>query len=239
MEAFVTSNNFDKVCLSENFLDSTIPNDDVNIQINGYSLLRADHPNDIKGGCVCIYFKELIPLIRRNDLTNIKDCLASEINVNNKKCFCTNLYKSPSQSHDELERFCTNLDLLLSNINNLHPTSSIVLDDFNAKCSKWCASDKNNTAGIELDNITTTSGYNQMIVKPTHYINELSSCIDLNFSSNVNLTKYCSVELSLYETCHYTIIYGTLKFNIPPSPPYFRQIWDYRNVNIGCIQKSI
>ena len=89
------------------------------------------------------------------------------------------LYRSPSQNHDELERFCTNSDPFLSNIVNLYPTGSIVLGDFNTKCSKWCASDKNNTAGIELDNITTTLGYNQMIDKPTHYINEQLSCIDL------------------------------------------------------------
>ena len=63
---------------------------------------------------------------------------------------------------------------------------------------KWCASDKNNTAGMELDNITMTSGYNQMIDKPTHYINESSSCIDLIFSSNVNLTKI--VELNNHFT---------------------------------------
>ena len=36
-------------------------------------------------------------------------------------------------------------------------------------------SDKNNTADIELDNFAITSGYNQMIYKPTHYINESSS----------------------------------------------------------------
>ena len=39
-----------------------------------------------------------------------------------------------------------------------------------------------------------TSGYNKMIDKPTHYINDLSVCIDLVFSSNVNFTKYCGVE---------------------------------------------
>ena len=126
MEIFITSNNFDLVCLSETFLDSTIPNDDVNTQINAYSLLRADHPNNIKRGGVCIYFKELLPLIRRNDLTNVKDCIETEINVNNEKCFFTCLYRSPSQSHDELERFCANFDLLLSNINDLHPTCSTV-----------------------------------------------------------------------------------------------------------------
>ena len=84
--------------------------------------------------------------------------------------------RSPSQNHDELDHFCTNFNLLLSNINNLYLTRSIV---FNAKCSKWCNSDETNTAGIELDNITMTSGYNQMIDKPTHYINESSSRIDL------------------------------------------------------------
>ena len=160
MEAFITSNSFDLIYLSETYLDSTIPNDNVNIQINGHSLLRADHPNDIKHGVVCMYFKLLLTIIRRNDLTNIKDCIVTDINVNNEKRFFTCLYRSPSQTHDELECFCASFDLLLSNINDLHPTSSIVLGDFNAKCLKWCASDKNNSAGIELDNITTTSDYN-------------------------------------------------------------------------------
>ena len=72
-----------------------------------------------------------------------------------------------------------------------------------------------------------------MIDKPTHYINESSSCIDLIFSSNVNL------EQSLYETCHHNIIYGTTNFNIPLPPPYFREIWDYKNANTECIQKLI
>ena len=220
MEAFITSNNFDLVCLSKTFIDSTIPDDDVNIQINGYSLLRDDHPNEIKREGVCIYFKESLPSIRRNDLTNIKDCIVTEINVNNEKCLFTCLYRSPSKTHDELECFCANFDLLLSNINNLHPTFSIVLGDLNAKCSKWC--DRNNSVGIELNNIATTSGYNQMIDKPTHYINESSSCTHLIFSSNVTLTKNCGVEQSLSEACHHNIIYRTLYFNIPLPPLYFR-----------------
>ena len=74
-----------------------------------------------------------------------------------------------------------------------------------------------------------------MIDKPTHYINESSSCIDLICSSNVNLTKNCSVEQSLYKTCYHSIICGTLNFNIPLPHPYFREIWDYKNANIGCI----
>ena len=64
-------------------------------------------------------------------------------------------------------------------------------DDFNAKYWRWCASDKNIKAGLELDKIATTSGYNQMIDKTTHGINESSSCINLVFSSNVILSKNC------------------------------------------------
>ena len=125
VEAFITTTNFDIVCLSETFLGSTIPCDDKNIQINGYSLLGGDHPNDIKRGVIYKFLNGSLPLIRRNDLANVKDCLVTEINVNNKKCFSMCLYRSPCQNHDELERFCTHFNLLLSNINNLHPTCSM------------------------------------------------------------------------------------------------------------------
>ena len=64
-----------------------------------------------------------------------------------------------------------------------------------------------------------------MIDKPAHYINESSSYINLISPSNVNLTKSCGVEQSLYETCHHNIIYATLNFNIRLPPPYFREIW--------------
>ena len=221
--------------MSETFLDSTLADDDVNIQINGYSLLRAHHSNNIKRGGVCICFKESLSLITRNALTNLKEFLVTEINVNNEKCFYTNLYRSPGQNNDELECFCTNFDILLFNINNLYSICSIVLGDFNAKCSKQCASDKSNRAGIELSNITMTSGYNQIIDKPAYYINESLSCIDLIFSPNVNLTKKWRVEQSLCKKCHHNIIYVALNFNIPLPPPYYRDQSDFKSANTKCI----
>ena len=136
IEAFTITHNLDIVCLSGTFLDSTIPRNDENININGCSLLRVDHSNNIKRGGVCMYFKESLLLIRRSDLSNMTECLVTEINVNNEKCFFTCLYRSPSQSHEELEGFCSSLDSLLSNINNQHPACSIAIRDFNAKCSK-------------------------------------------------------------------------------------------------------
>ena len=83
-----------------------------------------------------------------------------------------------------------------------------------------------------------TSSYNQMIDKPIHYINKLSLCIDLVFSSNVNFTKYYSIEQRLYQASQHNIIYRNLNFNIPLSPPYYTEIWNYKNASIRRIQKS-
>ena len=50
----------DFICLSETYLDSSIP--DNLIDIEGYKLICADHPYNIKSGGVCIYYKELLPV---------------------------------------------------------------------------------------------------------------------------------------------------------------------------------
>ena len=62
-----------------------------------------------------MYLKEFLPLIRRS---NMKECLETEINVHSKTCFYKCFSKSPSQSHEELESFCSSLDSLISNIND-------------------------------------------------------------------------------------------------------------------------
>ena len=75
--------NFDIVCLCKTFLDLTIPHNDENVNINGYSLSRVNHPNKIKQGEVCMYFKESLPLIRWSDLRDMKEYLVTKINVKN------------------------------------------------------------------------------------------------------------------------------------------------------------
>ena len=107
------------------------------------------------------------------------------------------------------------MDLLFSNINDNHPTCSIIVGDFNARSSKWCNSDKSNRAGIKLDNITTSAGYSQLINEPTHFVNKTSSCIDLVFSSDLNITRNFGIEKTIHEKCCHDIIYGTLNSMYP------------------------
>ena len=60
LESFVAMHKFDIICISETFLNNTY--EDNNLNLNGYSLLRVDHPSNTKRGGVCIYCKETLAL---------------------------------------------------------------------------------------------------------------------------------------------------------------------------------
>ena len=50
------------ICLSESYLDASVSSDNDNLNIDGYKLVRADHPGNVKRGGVCVYFKESLPV---------------------------------------------------------------------------------------------------------------------------------------------------------------------------------
>ena len=92
--------------------------------------------------------------------------------------FFTCLYRSPSQNCDQCSDFCKDCSILLNNINDQRPSCSVIVGDFNAKCSKWYPLDKINAAGETLLTYTTTAGYIQLIDQPTYCVNGSSSSID-------------------------------------------------------------
>ena len=169
LQTYITQHNYDIICLSKTFLNSSIETNDDRISIDGYNLIRADDPSDSKRGGVCIYYKEHIPLIKRDDICTLNNCLVTEIRSPDEKCFSTCIYRSPSQSHDGFDDFCTKFDLLLKNVNYEFPLCSIVAGDFNVRCSRWWQN--NNSAGQEIDSLTLSAGYKQIINKPTHVVN--------------------------------------------------------------------
>ena len=62
LRAYISVHNFDILCLSKNYLDSTISSNDSNFIIQGYDLHRADHPSNVKGGWIYIYYEHFLPL---------------------------------------------------------------------------------------------------------------------------------------------------------------------------------
>ena len=62
LKAYLTIHKIDIVCLSETYLDSSFLANDKNLVIQGYNLLRCDHPTNSKRGPVFIYYKDSLPL---------------------------------------------------------------------------------------------------------------------------------------------------------------------------------
>ena len=155
-------------------------------------------------------FKEHLPILRRDDLCHLSECIVTEIRMGKKKCFFTCLYRSPSQSSDKFVTLCFNFNLFLSNINNLNPASLVAIRQSNARNSKWWLSDKETFEGLAIH----SAGYTHLVDQPTRVISNSSFCIDLVFASNPNVICNSGVELSLFDKCHHSLIFGELNFMV-------------------------
>ena len=71
--------------------------------------IRADHPDNIKRGRICIYYKESLPT-QIIDQHYLKGALLLEMSCNNKKVIVSAIYRSPIQSTNELDLFLRNFE---------------------------------------------------------------------------------------------------------------------------------
>ena len=65
--------------MSKTYLGSSIPSDPVSLDLEGYKLVRANHPCNNKRGGVCIYYKESLP-VRVINLPYLHEALFLELN---------------------------------------------------------------------------------------------------------------------------------------------------------------
>ena len=130
--AYISVNKIDIICLSETYLDSSIPSDDDNLELPGYNLVRADNPTNTKRGGVCIYYHNSLPL-KVIDIQFLNECINFEIRIGGKLCSFLCLYRSASQTRDIFETFADNFELTVDTIVNKNPFLIGALGDFNAK----------------------------------------------------------------------------------------------------------
>ena len=157
------------IFIHESFLDFSILTENNNLKINGYKVVRVDHPNNVKRESVCAYIKESLP-VRNFSNSYLSKCLTLEVSTNNKKSYVIALYRSPSQTSDESDSFISNLEKRLININTCGPHFVILLGDFNAKSKSWSVNDTTTGEGTILENLTFLYGMTQLISKPTHIL---------------------------------------------------------------------
>ena len=135
LKMYIIIYNYDVICLSETYLDSSILSDDNNLEIPGYDLIRAHHPSNSKQGGVCVYYRNSLPL-KILDIFYLQECIVFELKIGNKFCKILSLYRSHNQSQDEFETFTNNLELILDKIFETNPFLVNALGSFNTKLSQ-------------------------------------------------------------------------------------------------------
>ena len=94
LQSFVITNDYDIIFLTETFLDSSFDYDDNRIFISVYNLLHIDHPTNTKRGGVCIYYKDHLPVKKRNDLCQLRGCLVTDLRIEKKRMISLHAYIS-------------------------------------------------------------------------------------------------------------------------------------------------
>ena len=94
LKTYITIYKYDVICLSEWYLDSSIPSDDNNLEIPGYDLIRADHPINSKQGGVCVYYRNSLPL-KILDIFYFQECIVFKLKIGYKFCKIVSFYRSP------------------------------------------------------------------------------------------------------------------------------------------------
>ena len=226
MKGFNSTYKYDFICLSETYLDSSAPDSLLNIE--GYNLVQADHPDNIKRGGVCIYYKETFS-IRVVSLSYINEAILIEIDYNNKKVILSVIYRSPSQGNQKFDSFLTNFQKLLNEISIRKPSLSIITGDFNARSSHWWVKDIYTTEESKLFSESPNNVFSQLINELTHIQTNNSSCTDLIFTNQPMLLVNSGVRTYLHPNCQHQIVYSSFNLNIYYPPPYQCLIWDYKN----------
>ena len=133
---------------------------------------------------------------------------------NNKNIIASVIYPSPSQNNSELDSLLSNLEQLLRYISKCKPTVSVITGDFNGTSSSWWSEDINTSEGTKLYSLTSSNGLLQLINESTHIETNSSSCIDLVFTDQSNLSVSSGVYASLHPNCHYQAVHTKFNFYI-------------------------
>ena len=140
LKTYLFVQGFDIFYISETYLNSSITEDDDYLQIPGYDLIRSYHPSNSKRGGVAIYYKDFLPL-KLIYVNYLSESILYQLQIGSKICNFISLYRSPSQTADNIDSFLDNLQLNLDSTTDNYQFLVVPIGDFNARSSGWCISD--------------------------------------------------------------------------------------------------
>ena len=127
--------------MSETYLDPSVPLHDVNLEIQGYELVRSDHPSQ--------YFRNSLPLKILN-IHYLEESISFELQVGSKICKFVSLYRSSSQTSDDFEKLIDNFEITPDTLAESNSDLIVVLGDLNIKSKNCYIDDKTITEGAKI-----------------------------------------------------------------------------------------
>ena len=238
LEAYNAIHHYNLIYALERDLDSLISNDEKDISIKGYSLVRADHSSNTKRGGVCIYYKESLG-VRIIDIPNLTESILCQITINNKTGYVLAVYRFSSQSSDDFENFLSTSDQVITDMSLSNPAFRLILGDFNCMSNSWRKGNISTKEGIDLESVSSSYGLHQRITDPTHIPPQSSSCIDLIFIAQANLVIDSGVHSALHANCHHQITHCKLNLKVVFPSLYECLVWNYKKADVTAIRKAL
>ncbi len=218
LEAHNSLFNYDIISLCETSLNDT--NVSLVPEMEDYTFIPANHPDNVAHGGVGILHKNSLPVKVRSDLS-FDESIVLELKFRRKTIFFTVLYRSPSFKHNspQFHNFISNFKNLHSSISSEKPYAMFFTGDFNGHSQLWWPDGDTNAEGREIEELFTDLNLTQIISEPTNYTpNSRPSCIDLIVTDQPNLILNSGTRPSLDPVCHHQIIHCKVNFRIPPPP---------------------
>ena len=234
--AYNTVQKPDITCISKTYLNSSV-NENL-LLIPGYHLLRANHPENLKKGGVCLYYKEHLSL-RQIETPYFSQCILCKLTIQNKIGYVAVVYRSPSQSVNEFDDFLLNYEKFLNHISQLKSSFLVTLGDFNARSRSWWCEDITSRKGAQLESLTISCVLHQLISDQTHLLPNSSSCTDLIFTDQPNLVADSGVHPSLHPYYYHQITFSRYNLNVQYPSDYERLVWDYNKANTASIKQAL
>jgi hypothetical protein len=228
----------DIVCISETWLDSSIP--DNAVEIPDYSIHRNDRNRH--GGGVAVYVTNGLTVKRRPDLEHY-DCESVWLEIiTERKCLLLGTYYRPPISQGNrnniVDSFTVKLHATLLTAIATNPDCLLVVGDFNDRCRQWDDGHSNSEMGLKLFDLINIYNLTQVITEPTRYDINAQYILDLMITDAPGLLSKVSVTPPIANLDH-CIISCSLAFNFIHEKAYSRKIWDYEKGNYEGLNATL
>ena len=91
LEPYNTIHQYDILCISETYLDSSVLIDDTTLSLPGFNLVWSDHISNVKRGGVCLHYKESLSWKIIN-VSIFSQCLLCEVVIKISKSYSIVMY---------------------------------------------------------------------------------------------------------------------------------------------------